>query len=185
MGREALLVACFLACGMSIHGEPTVPAELVALPDPVLLAQSAGKISVPGLAPRNQFADDVHLVLGVATVVVGGLTGLASPEDAGYTLHHTLGWSTAGLAAATLLTGAWAHSGDVGIAMGLNPSNAHALLGIAGGLMMIAAPLTAPAGRGGEGEGEGGLHAALGAGGELLMVVAIALPIVFRPAPAR
>lgn len=113
------------------------------------------------------------------------LTGLATPEHAGDNVCHALGWTTAGLAAGTLASGAWARWGDVGVSMGFTPDNAHALLGIAGGVLMIAAPLLAPAGRGEGGEEGGELHAALGAGGELLMGIAIAVPIVFRPAPAQ
>lgn len=149
------------------------------------LQTPAPKVTIPGLAPRNHFADAVHLVLGLATVVAGGLTGILNPETAGYDVHHTLGWTSAGLAAGTLASGLWAHAGDIGPQRGFSAANVHALLGIVGGLMMIAAPITAPAGGGGE--DEGGIHAALGVGGELLMGAAIAWPIVFRhgPAPGR
>jgi hypothetical protein len=206
----ALLAFCFLVCGMSISGEPlgwsvaSLPAwsgwpldnglaaddpgshgYVFDLPAEILLAGEPGKITVPGLSPRNQFADIVHLALGVATVVVGGVTGLATPETAGYDLHHWLGWTAAGLAAGTLLSGAWAHHDDVGITMGLNSSNIHAVLGIVGGLLMIAAPLTAPGGGGGEGDDGGGIHAVLGAGGEILMGIAIVVPLAFHPSPVQ
>ncbi len=201
-GLAEASVASAPACrslGQSVAGSaesnlcgPGVPLFLLDIPDEsypsfdsVLLTDEPKKVIIPGLSPRNQFADTAHLVLGMATVLVGGATALLSPEDASFGLHHALGWSAAGLAAGTLLTGAWAHLGDVGVSMGLDTSNIHALVGIAGGLLMIAAALTAPNSPGGEGDGEGGLHAALGAGGELLMIVAIAVPIAFRPAPVQ
>ncbi len=160
--------------------------DVVTGPGVSTLQSAPPKVTIPGLAPRNRFADAVHLILGLATVVAGGLTGVLNPETAGYNLHHALGWTSAGLAAGALASGLWAHAGDVGPRMGFSAANVHALLGIVGGLMMIAAPITAPAGRGG-GEDEGGIHAALGIGGELLMGAAIAWPIVFRhgPAPAQ
>ncbi|HUX11463.1 MAG TPA: hypothetical protein VMW87_00470 [Spirochaetia bacterium] len=144
------------------------------------LSNRPGMVTIPGLSPRNRFADVVHVVLGVATVVAGALTGIFRPEVAGYDVHHALGWTSGGLAAASLLSGLWAHAGDVGVSRGLSSANVHATLGIAGGLMMFAAPIVAPTGpRGGEGD-DGGIHAALGAGGELFMGAAILWPIVFR-----
>jgi hypothetical protein len=153
------------------------------LPADILLGDEPGKVTIPGLSPRNQFADTTHLVLGVATVIVGGVTGMVSPEEGSSSLHHALGWTAAGLAAGTLLSGAWAHHDDVGFSMGLSSSNIHAVLGIVGGLLMIAAPLTAPAG--GEGDDGGGVHAVLGISGDLLMAIAIAVPLVFHPSPAQ
>jgi hypothetical protein len=140
-------------------------------------------VTIPGIAPRNVFADRLHWVLGLAAVVAGGVTGLVGGEgedgeeddDGGYgggSLHHTMGYVSAGLAAATLATGYWAHRGDVGPSDGLSPANVHALLGIAGGLMMAITPLVADFG-GGE------AHAALGIGGELLMGIAVVWPLVF------
>jgi len=171
-------VAC--VCAVSAGAQTALPPS-----DVLLLSSSTGKVTVPGLAPRNQIADASHIVFGVATLVAGALTGFLTPERAGYDVHHALGWASAGLAAGTLLTGAWAHLGDLDVSSGLNPPNVHALLGITGGLLMIAAPISAPAGRGGEGGDDGGeLHAALGAGGELLMGIAIVVPLVFRPSAA-
>ncbi|WP_455381534.1 hypothetical protein [Salinispira pacifica] len=150
--------------------------------DAVPLQDAPKRVTIPGLAGRNRFADAVHLIFGLATVTAGGLTGLLNPETAGYSVHHALGWTSGALAAGSLLTGLWAHLGDVGPRYGLSAANIHALLGIVGGLLMIAAPITAPAG--GSGEDEGGIHALLGVGGELLMGVSIAWPILFRQAPA-
>ncbi len=146
-------------------------------------------VTIPGIAARNKFADTVHWLLGLATVVAGGVTGAlgaeagddgegdGGSEGGGGSLHHTMGYATAGLAAATLLSGLWAHHGDIGPADGFSAANVHALLGIAGGLMMVATPFVADAGGGGE-DGGGG-HAALGMGGELLMGIAVVWPLVF------
>ena len=181
------LMVSLLACGLGLWAQEQGAAGSQAGPPPAppdLLADAPRKVTIPGLAPRNELADTVHLVLGIATVVTGGLTGLTAPDDdggGGFSLHHALGWTTAGLAAGTLASGAWAHWGDLDVSMGFSPPNVHALLGIAGGLLMIAAPIVAPAG-GGDGGGE--LHAALGAGGGLLMVIAIIVPLVLKPAPA-
>jgi hypothetical protein len=149
------------------------------VPEPRFRTEAMDTVTIPGIAPRNVFADRLHWVLGLATVVAGGVTGLVGDEDEGDddgglggSLHHTMGYVSAGLAAATLATGYWAHKGDVGPWDGLSPANVHALLGIAGGLMMAITPLVADFG-GGE------AHAALGIGGELLMGIAVVWPLVF------
>ena len=131
-------------------------------------------VTIPGLEPRNVFADRLHWVLGLATVLAGGITGLMGEEgeDDEGSAHHVMGYVSAGLAAATLATGFWAHHGDVGPSDGLSPANVHALLGIAGGIMMAATPFVADFG-GGE------AHAALGIGGGLLMGIAVVWPLVF------
>ena len=168
----------FLAAGAPALELPAYRAGPLHGPD-AAFGPLAGSVTVPGLSARNRTADTVHMILGWATVIAGGLTGILNPEVAGYDVHHVMGWTSAGLAAATLAAGAWAHHGDVGPANGLGTRNVHALLGITGGLMMMAAPLAATGSGSASGEDEGELHAALGEGGELLMGVAIAWPLVF------
>ncbi len=158
-----------------------------ALPDFGPPASRMDSVTIPGIAARNKLADTAHWLLGAATVVAGGVTGLLGSEagddgeggggGGGGSLHHTFGYVTAGLAAATLLSGLWAHHGDVGVSDGLSAANVHALLGITGGLMIVATPFVADAGGGGD-DGGGG-HAALGMGGELLMGIAVVWPLVF------
>jgi hypothetical protein len=180
IGHQVLLVA---APGVPIAGTFSAQAvETGALASASPWRDSrpdrTESVTIPGLVPRNQFADTVHWLLGVATLASGVATGLTAGEaddDGGGSLHHTLGYTTAGIAAATLLTGLWAHWGDVGVADGASPQNIHALLGITGGLLMVATPFVADMG-GGE---EGGGHAALGVTGGLLMGISVIWPLVF------
>jgi hypothetical protein len=181
ISRQVLLAG---APGVPIGG--TFEAGFVPPPVQSLATQADRMDSVvlPGLEPRNKFADTTHWLLGVATLIAGGATGLTAGEgedegDGGGSgsLHHTLGYTTAGLAAATLLTGLWAHWGDVGVADGPSPQNIHALLAITGGLMMVATPFVADMGGGGDDAGSG--HAVLGATGGVLMTIAVIWPLVF------
>jgi hypothetical protein len=188
IGRQVLLVS---APGVPIGGTfsaQAIEAGFVPPPSQSLAtrADRMDSVVLPGLEPRNKFADTVHWLLGVATLVAGGATGLTAGEgedegggDGGGSgsLHHTLGYTTAGLAAATLLTGLWAHLGDIGVADGPSPQNIHALFGITGGLLMVATPFVAD--RGGDGDDAGSGHAVLGMTGELLMGIAVVWPLVF------
>jgi len=183
--RIAAVVTVFSLLAVSLVaaqvGVPTCPELLPGQPlysgaAPFPLADGNGMVSVPGLAPRDRTADLLHRIFGVAAVVAGGLTGILNPEVASYDVHHTLGWTSAALSGVTLATGFWAHHTDVGLSRGMSPANVHALLGIIGGVMMVAAPITASAGGGEEG---GELHAALGAGGELLMGASVMWLILF------
>ncbi len=118
----------------------------------------------------NPVVSTVHLGLGWATIASALATGVLGPERAGLQVHQTLGYITAGLAAATMVAGIWAHWGDVGLSYSWdNPDNIHAFLGAAGGTMMMIAPFVAP----------NTLHKTLGEAGGFLMGVAVVWKLVF------
>ncbi len=178
--RQLVLVAYpGIPLSATLTSQPAGSGPVYSAPE----RRTAAPVVIPGISQRNLFADRLHWVLGVATVLAGGVTGMLGGEGeddgggddgdgGGGSLHHTMGYVSAGLAAATLATGFWAHHGDVGPSDGFSPANIHALLGIAGGLMMVATPFAADF---------GGVdaHAALGIGGELLMGIAVVWPLVF------
>jgi len=185
ISRQLLLVKYpgLLLADTPIPGAPADRLSSFALPEE-LPAPVTGMASVtlPGISPRSAFADNLHWLLGVATVVAGGVTGvmgMAQEEGGGSaSIHHALGYTTAGLAAATLVTGFWAHHGDVGVSDGFSTPNVHALFAIAGGVLLIVTPFVADAGGGGEDDGGAG-HAALGIAGEVLLGVAVIWPLLF------
>ena len=111
----------------------------------------------------------IHVVLGYSTVAVGLATGIFNPERSGKAVHQTLAYTSAGLAATTMLFGYLAHRDDVGPAYGGSSNNVHMILGITGGTMMIIAPFLAP----------GTAHKVVGELGALTMGAGIVLKIVF------
>jgi len=114
---------------------------------------------------QNETLNTIHLGLGIATVTSGLLTGIFNGTWVDVRVHRTLAYTSAGLAFSTMVFGILAHWGEVGTNAPLgDPKNIHAILGAAGGLMLMAAPFVAPA----------PAHEFLGVGGELLMGVAVA-----------
>lgn len=89
-------------------------------------------------------AAKVHNILGYTTVAMGLLTGLLNPEIVDVRVHQALGYTSAGLAAATMGFGFISHMKDIDLSSGLSSNNVHMFLGIAGGTMMIIAPFIAP-----------------------------------------
>lgn len=123
----------------------------------------------PAAFERNPVLSGIHLGLGWATVAAGLATGILNPEVVGENVHATLGITSAALAASTMLFGFIAHYGEVGPKFKLSANNVHALLGAAGGIMMMIAPFVAPT----------DAHKVLGEGGALLMGVSIGWKLVF------
>lgn len=145
-----IILVTGLATGLSAQTKPTLVTVHPFAADPVL--------------------STVHLGLGWATIASALATGVLGPERAGLQIHQTLGYITAGLAAATMVAGIWAHWGDVGLSYSWdNPDNIHALLGAAGGTMMMIAPFVAP----------NTLHKTLGEAGGFFMGVAVVWKLVF------
>ena len=130
--------------------------------------QAPAGSSVSGLELRSPLSD-LHAGLGFATVAVGLATGLLNPETAGRNVHETLGYTSAGMAAATMLFGFLAHYRDIDSGSGLNSNNIHVLLGIAGGTMMIITPFLAPS----------DTHKALGELGALTMGLSVGWKILY------
>ena len=132
-------------------------------PEPPLVADA------PTGFERDPVLAGIHFGLGWATVASGLATGLFSPGRAGLDTHRVLGWTTAGLAAATMAFGLVAHYGEVGPDRGWDANNVHALLGMAGGTMMILAPFVAPQ----------PAHRALGELGALTMGLSMVWKLVY------
>jgi hypothetical protein len=127
--------------------------------------QGAVLADVPPSFHQDPLLSNVHLSLGIATLASGLATGIFNGTWVDVKIHRTLGYTTAGLALSTMILGAWAHWGEVGTNASITDTkNIHALLGVLGGSMMVAAPFVAPA----------DAHRVLGVGGELLMGFAVA-----------
>lgn len=118
---------------------------------------------------RNPVLSAVHLGLGYATVAAGFATGIFNPGVVEDDVHASLGYAAAALAATTMAFGALAHYGEVGPAFKLSSKNVHALLGIAGGTMMMIAPFLAPS----------DAHKAAGMAGLALMGVSVVWTYVY------
>ncbi|MBB6479373.1 hypothetical protein [Spirochaeta isovalerica] len=111
----------------------------------------------------------VHNILGYSTVALGLLTGVLNPEVVGESLHQALGYTSAGMAAATIGFGFISHIKDIDMSSGLNSNSIHMILGLAGGTMMMIAPFVAP----------GDAHKALGELGAATMGLSIVGKLVF------
>lgn len=144
----------------SVRTSPIVPTGFEPVDTP---AESSGTFQ------RNSVLSAIHLGLGYATVAAGFATGLFNPEVAGEDLHKTLGYTSAALAGATMVFGFLAHYGEVGPGFKWSSNNVHALLGIAGGSMMMIAPFLAPRDS----------HKYVGATGALLMGVSVGWKLVY------
>ena len=87
----------------------------------------------------------------------------------GKDVHATLGITSAALAASTMLFGFIAHYGEVGPKFKLSANNVHALIGAAGGVMMMVAPFLAPS----------DAHQVVGEAGALLMGASVVWKLVY------
>ncbi len=127
---------------------------------------------------------NVHMALGLATIVAAGLTGMTAPEEGcesncGPTpvardvngTHAKLAYATVALAAATIASGVITHWDDFHLEDGItDPDNLHVLLGITGAAMMAVATANSAKVKTGEAS-----HAGLAMAGAAGMVVAIKL----------
>lgn len=96
-----------------------------------------------------------HKYLGISTIIAAGLTAVSAPGEGCEAncpppsqqpprqrngTHAKLARATVALAAATIATGILAHWDDIHLENGItDPDNAHALLGIAGAVLMAKA----------------------------------------------
>lgn len=117
---------------------------------------------------RNETLQQTHLILGWTTVGVSLLTGITARPLKGNQIHELMGYSAAGLAASTLVTGFLGHWDEIGTD-GSSSNNIHTILGIVGGGLIAATPFLAP----------GHAHAEAGIIGTLLMGGAITWTYVF------
>jgi hypothetical protein len=164
MGILSPLAAGAQEAAVASQGSALTPAA-----DAVDFAVVEAVIDSPAAFERNPVLSGIHLGLGWATVAAGLATGILNPEVVGEDVHAALGISSAALAASTMLFGFIAHYGEVGPKFKLSANNVHALLGAAGGIMMMIAPFVAPT----------DAHKVLGEGGALLMGVSIGWKLVF------
>ena len=140
------------------HGQDQTPPVLA---DPV--------VDAPTAFQRDPVLGGIHFALGWATVATGVATGIFDPQRAGLQTHETLAWTSAGLAAVTMAFGLVAHYGEIGPDSGWSPNNVHALLGAAGGTLMMVAPFVAPQ----------PVHRVVGELGALTMGLGMAWKILF------
>lgn len=122
-----------------------------------------------------------HQYLGIGTIVLAGLTALSHPEECEHNCstsaprevdgtHAKLAKATVAMAAATIVTGLYAHWNDFSLEDGwADPDNLHILLGVTGAALMayavnLSANSSVPVN-----------HAGIAEAGALGMVVAIKL----------
>jgi hypothetical protein len=144
--------------------EPSVlvPGELIFSDQFHLDKMSDGASEMDNLEMYSKLST-LHAVFGYAAVLTGLATGVFRPSVAGEDVHAALGYTAAGLSAATLGLGYAAHRNDVSVKDGLSSNLVHAALGITGGAMMVAAPFLAPS----------DAHKAVGMGGVFFMGLSI------------
>ena len=100
-------------------------------------------------APSLLSRDNAHLYLGLATIVAAVATAASAPSSCDQNCpnpapprevngtHAQLAQATLGLAAATIVTGIWAHWDDFYLEDGItDPDNLHVLLGVSGAALM-------------------------------------------------
>ncbi len=126
-------------------------------------------VDSPQAFRRNGFMSALHLGVGWAAVATGLATGIFNPEVVGEDVHATLGITAAALSASAMALGIVAHHGEVGPKFRLSANNVHALVGAAGGVMMMIAPFLAPS----------EAHQAFGEGGALLMGASVVWKLVY------
>ena len=138
----------------------------------------AERAADPALTATPLSADDLllrirlnrlHKIAGYSTLAAGLLTGLTAPLGDDGLIHPSLGVTTASLSAVALGLGYAAHRGE-GRSGVMSPADKiHALLGIAGGAMMVAAPFAAPSES----------HVILGGTGLAFMGIAVGWELVY------
>jgi hypothetical protein len=147
-------------------------APLDTLPPNVELTSpsiATGIVDDPPVVEQSRAWGLAHSTLGWITVATALATGILNPEVAGRSTHEALGYTSAGLAAATLTTGFIAHHDKVGTGNKNKSNNIHAILGIVGGSMMVLTPFFAPE----------EAHQVLGEAGALTMAVSVGWKFFF------
>lgn len=125
-------------------------------------------VNDPPVVKQNPILGMAHRNLGLLTVATGLAAGILNPKNTSRSVHEALGYTSAGLAAATMTLGAIAHHDKIG-ANKNSSNNIHAILGILGGSMMVLTPFFAP----------DEAHQALGTAGTLTMAVAVGWQFFF------
>lgn len=115
---------------------------------------TAPEVKKSDFEPSFFSGSNAHKYLGLGTIVAAALTAATAPEDGCENnctaqtqqprqrngTHAKLARATVAMATATVITGILAHWDDISLADGFtDPDNLHALLGIAGALVMAKA----------------------------------------------
>ncbi|MBN2626002.1 MAG: hypothetical protein JXA95_04995 [Spirochaetales bacterium] len=158
-----------------LHGQTkpiiaVTPAENLSTPGN-LIEMNLGGGDSPGNDMMVRYRlNQIHKIAGYSTLALGLLTGLTAPDDddggegdGNPALHKALGISTGAMSAVTMGLGYAAHRGEVRTGALSVIDGVHIALGIAGGAMMVAAPIVAP----------GDPHSKLGIAGGVAMAVAV------------
>jgi len=122
--------------------------------------------------PRSQTTSGVlsmgflHKCLGYGSLLGAGITAGTSSSES---VHEGAGFSTAGLALATCITGFIAYSDYFDLSEGLSAYNLHIILGTAGAVGFGAASAL------GSGNDGGGAHVGLGSASTAMMVLPVIL----------
>ncbi len=148
------------------------------------------EVTTVAAAPKEPYeppllsGSNVHMALGLATIVAAGLTGMTAPEEGcesncGPTpvardvngTHAKLAYATVALAAATIASGVVTHWDDFHLEDGItDPDNLHVLLGVTGAALMAVATANSAKVKTGTAS-----HAGMAMAGAAGMVVAIKL----------
>ena len=153
---------------------------------PLMLAENASVVranAVPAVAAQPEFdpplltGSNMHLVLGLATLVGAAATAISPPSDDNTTgprnrngFHGTAGKVTGVLAAATVASGFVVHWNDFHLEDGwTDPDNLHVILGATGASMLGYAVLKSA------GSSTKTSHAALAELGALGMLIGVKL----------
>jgi hypothetical protein len=111
----------------------------------------APEVKKSDFEPSFFSGSNAHKYLGLGTIVAAALTAVTAPEGCEQNCtantprerngtHAKLARATVAMATATVITGVLAHWDDISLADGFtDPDNLHALLGIAGALVMAKA----------------------------------------------
>lgn len=108
----------------------------------------------------------LHRYLGYGTLILAGVTAVSGSES---DLHCGAAYAATGTAAATCVTGFMKYHRRWNLSKGLfHDDNAHIMLGVIGGIGMVASVITADS-------DSGPGHAGVGAAGGALMAVSVIL----------
>lgn len=174
--RYMLLVSAMMLCLVTVStlsaAEPAVRGRIVAAaPYSIDVLQSRGDEALRR-ARRQGVVSVLHNTFGYTALGFALASGFLNPElvpAVPTSLHASFGYTASGFAIGALATGALVHSNA------LSPDTAegstdfvHAVLGIAGGLLIAVTPYIAP----------GDAHETLGIAGTTTMGISVLLQLV-------
>lgn len=134
-----------------------------------MVGQDAAGYNSPGSAAKSSSKFGLrrlHRYLGYGTLILAGVTAVSGSES---DLHCGAAYAATGTAAATCATGFMKYHRRWNLSKGLfHDDNAHIMLGVIGGIGMVASVITADS-------DSGPSHAGVGAAGGALMAVSVIL----------